>query len=492
MATATTTSWAWRSAWTGSSSSPIPGTFTYTGDAAARNRFRGSGLHSTVVVDGEEQQPLPGGRLFALPEVAVASCLAFESTDRRGRLVVEHQGYQRLTPPVLHRRELVLDREAEAIFLADSLTGAGAHRAQVHFLLPTLEVRLVPLDGPARERLSLAAPPQATGWDLTHAVELGPAGAPLAFLVGAGAVGAPGLTRAEHSPGYLQREPATLVTFELAGELPLNFSERGPPRRARGRRRGKGRSVVILVREDREAGATAAAELIARIHAKQAVIGIVGLGYVGLPLGLAFAADGFSTLGLDVDGRKVTALLRGESYIRHIPAGPIAEGVKSGKRSGHHRLLPGGELRRVADLRAHAADRGARARHVLRRSRTGEAIAPHLRAGQLVVLESTTYPGTTDEVLRPILEARRAQGGPGLLPGLLAGAGGPGQRPLLHHAPSPRWWAAHTPSCLDARRGPLRQRDRRRWSRSPPPRWRRWPSCWRTSTAASTSPWSTS
>ncbi len=132
-------------------------------------------------------------------------------------------------------------------------------------------------------------------------------------------------------------------------------------------------------------------------------IAIVGLGYVGLPLSLQFARCGVSVLGLDIDSAKVEALNAGRSYIRHIAAETIAEQVAAG------RFAASVDFGRVRDVDAVIIcvptplnkNREPDISYILR---TGESIAPHLRSGQLVVLESTTYPGTTDEDLRAVLE----------------------------------------------------------------------------------------
>jgi UDP-N-acetyl-D-glucosamine dehydrogenase len=133
-------------------------------------------------------------------------------------------------------------------------------------------------------------------------------------------------------------------------------------------------------------------------------IGVIGLGYVGLPLSLQFARSGVSVLGLDIDERKVKALNRGESYIKHIEAGAVREQLKA------KRFSASTDFSRVRELEAAIIavptplnkNREPDISYIIK---TGEAIAPHLRKGILVVLESTTYPGTTDEDLRQVLEA---------------------------------------------------------------------------------------
>ncbi|MBW0000517.1 MAG: nucleotide sugar dehydrogenase [Verrucomicrobia bacterium] len=133
-------------------------------------------------------------------------------------------------------------------------------------------------------------------------------------------------------------------------------------------------------------------------------IAIVGLGYVGLPLALQFARSGVHVLGLDIDQNKVEALNQGRSYIKHVSADTVAEQV---------------DAQRFVAASDFAGIRGVHAVIIcvptpLNKNRepdisfildTGRAIAPYLTPGVLVVLESTTYPGTTDEELRAVLEA---------------------------------------------------------------------------------------
>ena len=136
----------------------------------------------------------------------------------------------------------------------------------------------------------------------------------------------------------------------------------------------------------------------------QPKIAIVGLGYVGLPLSLQFARSGVHVLGLDIDPDKVDALNEGRSYIKHVPAETVAAEVKA------LRLIAATDFARVTEVEAIIIcvptplnkNREPDISFILQ---TGRAIAPHLRPGTLVALESTTYPGTTDEDLRAFLEA---------------------------------------------------------------------------------------
>ncbi|WPL19452.1 UDP-N-acetyl-D-glucosamine 6-dehydrogenase [Thiorhodovibrio winogradskyi] len=144
-------------------------------------------------------------------------------------------------------------------------------------------------------------------------------------------------------------------------------------------------------------------KLIDRLNNREAQIGILGLGYVGLPLMLRFSEVGYPVLGLDIDAAKVEALMAGRSYIEHIRAEAIGQALEQGFSA-------------TTDFsRARACDalilcvptplnqyREPDLSYVIN---TTEAIVPHLRAGQVVSLESTTWPGTTEEVLKPRLES---------------------------------------------------------------------------------------
>ncbi|TWU33385.1 nucleotide sugar dehydrogenase [Novipirellula artificiosorum] len=132
-------------------------------------------------------------------------------------------------------------------------------------------------------------------------------------------------------------------------------------------------------------------------------LAIVGLGYVGLPLGLQFANKDCQVLGLDIDPEKVDAINAGKSYIHHISSESIAKQVDSGrfKASTDFSLIAEAAAVVICVPSPLNKNREPDISYILM---TGEAIAPHLQPGMLVVLESTTYPGTTDEDLRQVLE----------------------------------------------------------------------------------------
>ena len=152
------------------------------------------------------------------------------------------------------------------------------------------------------------------------------------------------------------------------------------------------------------------------LSSRRATVGVIGLGYVGLPLALAFAEGGFQVLGFDVDEHKTARIREGDSYIRHLDPERLRRAVSvDGTQSGG-RLRATSDFDRLGEpdvllicvptpLTTH---REPDLRYV---EDTARAIRQRLRPGQLVVLESTTYPGTTDGLVREILEGPAAGGG---------------------------------------------------------------------------------
>ncbi|MBT3989082.1 MAG: nucleotide sugar dehydrogenase [Rhodospirillaceae bacterium] len=152
------------------------------------------------------------------------------------------------------------------------------------------------------------------------------------------------------------------------------------------------------------------AQLRESFEIKSAKIGVIGLGYVGLPLILTFVDKGFTTIGFDIDETKVTALENGQSYISHIPGEATTTAISEGQ------FLPTTDFSKIAGVDAIlicvptplGENQEPDLSYVVS---TGELIAPYMRAGQLVVLESTTYPGTSSEILKPILEKNGLKSG---------------------------------------------------------------------------------
>jgi UDP-N-acetyl-D-glucosamine dehydrogenase len=134
-------------------------------------------------------------------------------------------------------------------------------------------------------------------------------------------------------------------------------------------------------------------------------IAIIGLGYVGLPLCLQFARSGVRVLGLDIDAKKVSALNAGRSYIRHIAADEIKKLVRAGKFSASTDFAKIKNVEAVL-ICVPTPLKKKRTPDLSFVLSTGRSIALYLQRGQLVVLESTTYPGTTENELRAVLEAR--------------------------------------------------------------------------------------
>ena len=143
--------------------------------------------------------------------------------------------------------------------------------------------------------------------------------------------------------------------------------------------------------------------LFEKIESFEAKIGVIGLGYVGLPLVREFASKGFEVTGFDIDARKIDMLNRGESYIKHIPSS-LVERLRSKCRfeatADYARLA---KIDCILICVPTPLDRMKQPdlSYVVK---SCQSIAGTLRKGQLVILESTTYPGTTDEVVQPILE----------------------------------------------------------------------------------------
>ncbi|MDP3669406.1 MAG: nucleotide sugar dehydrogenase [Telluria sp.] len=145
-------------------------------------------------------------------------------------------------------------------------------------------------------------------------------------------------------------------------------------------------------------------QLISKLENRTAVIGIMGLGYVGLPLMLRYVSVGFKVLGIDIDPVKVEKLNRGRSYIEHIPSHQIEQALVKGFEASTDFARAGeADALIICVPTPLNAYREPDLSFVLD---TVDALLPHMRAGQIVSLESTTYPGTTDEELRPRLESR--------------------------------------------------------------------------------------
>jgi UDP-N-acetyl-D-glucosamine dehydrogenase len=146
-----------------------------------------------------------------------------------------------------------------------------------------------------------------------------------------------------------------------------------------------------------------AEDLIGRIRSTQARIGIIGLGYVGLPLAVEFANVGFDVTGFDVDEWKNGEINAGRSYIPDVPASELGKAVSAGRLRATSDMSQLAQMD-VVDICVPTPLRKTKDPDLSYVIKAVEAAARTLRAGQLVILESTTYPGTTDEVVQPLLE----------------------------------------------------------------------------------------
>lgn len=185
---------------------------------------------------------------------------------------------------------------------------------------------------------------------------------------------------------------------------------------------------------------------IVRFKSKEALIGILGLGYVGLPLMLRYNAIGFRVLGIDIDESKVTKLNAGQSYIEHIPAA----GIEAAQQSGFSATT---DFSRASECDAlilcvPTPLNKYREPDMSFVINTTNAIKPYLRAGQVVSLESTTYPGTTEEELLPRVQEGGLVVGEDIFLVYSPEREDPGN-PNFETRTIPKVIGGHTPACLD-------------------------------------------
>jgi hypothetical protein len=182
------------------------GTYLYTADPKARNVFRSTGAHNTVVVSGEEINPLPVAELFTLRQAARPKVEEWDVGPGRVRLVVSHDGYRRLKPAAIHRRTFTLDNSTDALAVVDELLGQGLQHAESL-------IHLAPSVGANR-----------TGNDQFR-LELADGAVSVAFF---------GFERVEQTEGWVSdsygtRSRAPLLIGHVSGELPLRFGYRFEP-----------------------------------------------------------------------------------------------------------------------------------------------------------------------------------------------------------------------------------------------------------------------
>lgn len=187
--------------------------------------------------------------------------------------------------------------------------------------------------------------------------------------------------------------------------------------------------------------------LIKKLNGKQAVIGIVGLGYVGLPLMLRYNDIGFRVLGIDIDKGKVNSLNAGKSYIEHISSEKVAKACKSGFEATT-------DFSRASECDAlilcvPTPLNKYREPDMSFVVNTTEALRPYFREGQLVSLESTTYPGTTEEELLPRIQNEKLTVGENIFLIYSPEREDPGN-PDFETRTIPKVIGGHTPNCLEA------------------------------------------
>ena len=145
--------------------------------------------------------------------------------------------------------------------------------------------------------------------------------------------------------------------------------------------------------------------LLDRIHSRRASVGVIGLGYVGLPLAVEFAHAGFDVTGFDVDAAKAAEINAGRSYIPDVSSADVSAVVQAGKLKATTDMSVLAEMDAI-DICVPTPLRKTKDPDLSYVVLAVEAVVATLKPGQLVILESTTYPGTTDEVVQPMLEAK--------------------------------------------------------------------------------------
>jgi UDP-N-acetyl-D-glucosamine dehydrogenase len=182
-----------------------------------------------------------------------------------------------------------------------------------------------------------------------------------------------------------------------------------------------------------------------KILKKDALIGIIGMGYVGLPLVLSFCEAGFRVLGFDIDSKKVTTLKRGKSYLKSIPSSRVSRFIRSGHLdvTDHFSRLNKPDCILICVPTPLTEKMEPDLQYI---ENTAEAIRQNIRKGQLIVLESTTYPGTTEELILPRLESTGMKVGRDFFLAFSPEREDPGNKRFVTHQ-IPKVVAGVTPSC---------------------------------------------
>ncbi len=186
--------------------------------------------------------------------------------------------------------------------------------------------------------------------------------------------------------------------------------------------------------------------LIKKINSRNAIVGIVGLGYVGLPLALRFAEVGIKVLGFDIDQNKIDAIHSGKTYIKHIPDAAVEKGRSQGITATTD-FSRAGEVDALI-LCVPTPLNQYREPDLSFVINTTDSLLPYLRPGQLFALESTTYPGTTDEELKPRIEAQGLKVGEDVFLVFSPEREDPGNAHFSTQT-IPKVVGGYTPSCLE-------------------------------------------
>jgi hypothetical protein len=199
------------------------GTFVYARDPRQRDARRGTAGHSTVQVDGLEQNRIIPGRLFALPDKSRARILRLERKDGVELATGEHHGYQKAG--VLHRRVGALHGEARAAAIVDELYGSGSHALTLRWHVPHTDLVLRPADAAEGARLEkLHDAGLSFGYDLRRCVAVRRQGKEVAlFAFGATLPWKLSILESDTSPGYAELRPARTILLDLSGEVPARL-----------------------------------------------------------------------------------------------------------------------------------------------------------------------------------------------------------------------------------------------------------------------------
>ena len=189
----------------------------------------------------------------------------------------------------------------------------------------------------------------------------------------------------------------------------------------------------------------AARTLEEKIVDRKARIGVIGLGYVGLPLAVEFAEAGFQVIGIDVDSRKVKGIRAGRSHVEDVPTAAVRPLVRSGRLRAQDHYRGCGKFD-VILICVPTPLRKTKDPDISYIVSSLDEIAKDVRAGQLIILESTTYPGTTEEVLKPRLEAAGLRVGRDLFLAFSPERVDPGNKTYTTHN-TPKVVGGSTPAC---------------------------------------------